>query len=49
MITETFEYPFDFFLTFMTMGLVFSMFVYFAVVLVANLKIVSYFSRLFEG
>ena len=48
MITETFTLPFDLFLYFLTTGFVFSMFVYFAVVFVANLKIIEFISRLFD-
>lgn len=49
MITETFTLPFEMFLYFLTTGLVFSMFVHFAVVFVANLRIIEFFSRLFDN
>lgn len=48
MITETFTLPFDLFLYFLTTGFVFAMFVHFAVVFVANLRIIEFVSRLFE-
>lgn len=48
MMTETFTLPFEMFLYFLTTGFVFSMFVHFAVVFVANLKIIEFISRLFE-
>lgn len=48
MITETFTLPFDLFVYFVVTGLVFAMFVHFAVVFVANLKILEHLSRLFK-
>jgi hypothetical protein len=48
MITETFTYPYEFFMYFMTSGLVFSMFVYYAVVFVANLQLIKKISGLFN-
>jgi hypothetical protein len=47
MTTEVFELPFEFFLFFVTSGMAFSMFVHFAVVFVANLRIVEIVSGLF--
>jgi hypothetical protein len=48
MITQVFELPYDFFLFFVTGGMAFSMFVHFAVVFVANLRIVEIVSGLFR-
>jgi hypothetical protein len=48
MMTETFDYPYAFFMYFMTSGLVFSMFIHYAIVFAANLQLIKKISGLFN-